>query len=346
MPKSKIGAVWEDREVLFDLPFEYLRLRPGEKIFDRIEPIEDSKGNSGIKGRMVVTNLRIIWHSLASPRINLSIGLNCILSTSTKVVSSGLRGSTQALYALASYKSNRYEFIFTNLSPSCVRHYTTVVGAHKAYAASRMYRDLKLRGTIIHNKQLKMLPLEKVCLQEHSIWNLSSDSGNLGTLLVTNVRVVWYADINEAFNVSMPYITIESINIRDSKFGEALVFVVRPSSGSYVLGFRADPRDRLRPLLSELQALHQAYTEKPIFGVEMTWSNEQSKPAVDDIAELEEIGEPRGEMGPNLYLASQLSQNNEETEVQPVYSPYLGLAIEPLKEGFTLKSLFEVQTSS
>ncbi|KAJ8709393.1 hypothetical protein PYW07_009219 [Mythimna separata] len=346
MSKTKTGAVWEDREVLFDLPYAYLRLRPGEKIFDRIEPIEDTKGNSGTKGRMVVTNLRIIWHSLASPRINLSIGLNCILSTNTKVVNSGLRGTTQALNVLAAYKANKYEFIFTNLSPNCVRHYTSVAGVHKAYTSSRMYRDLKLRAAIIHNKQLRMLPLEKICLNEHSIWNLSSDSGNLGTLVVTNVRIVWYADINEVFNVSMPYITIESIIIKDSKFGEALVFMVRRTSGGYVLGFRADPRERLRPLLTELQALHQAYTEKPIFGIELTWNNENTRPAADDIEELEEIGEPRGEMGPNLYLASQLAQNKGESESPPVYSPYLGLAIEPLKEGFTLKSLFEVQTTT
>lgn len=71
-----------------------------------------------------------------------------------------------------------------------------------------------------------------------------------------------------------------------------------------------------------------------------------TKPVKDDIDELEEIGEPRGEMGPNLYLASQLAQNKKEIEHQPVYSSYLGLAIEPLKEGFTLKSLFEVQSTS
>lgn len=59
---------------------------------------------------------------------------------------------------------------------------------------------------------------------------------------------------------------------------------------------------------------------------------------------MEEIGEPRGEMGPSLYLHSQLSQNITEV-VEPVYSPYLGLAVEPLRDGFTLKSLFEVQTS-
>ncbi|KAJ0172065.1 hypothetical protein K1T71_012038 [Dendrolimus kikuchii] len=346
MSKAKHGEVWEDREVLFDLPFAYLRLRPGEKIFDRIEPIEDTKGNSGTKGRMVVTNLRIIWHSIHSPRINLSIGLNTVLSTSTKVVNSGLRGTTQALYVLASYKTNRYEFIFTNLSPNCVRHYTSVVGVHKAYVGSRMYRDLKLRGALIHNKHLRLLPLEKICLNENSIWNLSSDSGNLGTMMITNVRVVWYADVNEAFNVSMPYITIDNITVRESKFGKALVFVIRQSSGGYVLGFKADPAERLPPLLTELKALHQAYTDKPIFGLEINWEQETSDPKIDDIEELEEIGEPRGEMGPNLYLASQLAQNKEPEEKLPVYSSYLGLAIEPLKEGFTLKSLFEVQTSS
>ncbi|XP_026332343.1 Bardet-Biedl syndrome 5 protein homolog [Hyposmocoma kahamanoa] len=345
MPKAKTGAVWEDREVLFDLPFSYLRLRPSEKIFDRIEPIEDTKGNSGTKGRMVITNLRIIWHSLSSPRINLSIGLNCVVSTSTKVVNSGLRGTTQALYVLAAYKINRYEFIFTNLAPNCVRHYMSVVGVHKAYAGSRMYRDLKLRGAIINNKQLQMLPLEKISLHEQSIWNLSSESGHLGTMIVTNIRIVWYADINHGFNISMPYITIESISMRDSKFGEALVLVVRPTSGGYVLGFRADPQERLKHLHNELTALHQAYNEKPIFGVEMNWDNEFAKPATDDIDELEEIGEPRGEMGPNLYLASQMAQTNADAEVQPVYNNYIGLAVEPLK-GFTLKNLFEVQTTS
>ncbi|XP_068619832.1 Bardet-Biedl syndrome 5 protein homolog [Battus philenor] len=345
MPKKENTIVWQDREVLFDLPFSYLKLRSGEKIFDRIEPIEDTKGNSGVKGRMVVTNLRIIWHSLSSPRINLSIGLNCILSASTRTVNSGLRGTTQALHLLAAYNSNKYEFIFTNLSPNCVRHYTSVVGVHKAYTGSRTYRDLKLRSAIIQNKQLRMLPLETICIHEHGVWNLSSESGNLGRMLATNVRVVWYADINEGFNISMPYITIESITVRKSKFGETLVMVVHAWAGGYVLGFRTEP-SRLQPLLAELQTLHQAYTEKPIFGVEMDWGNEAPKQTNDEIEDFEEIGEPRGEMGPSLYLASQLARNEEEAFIQPVYSSYLGLAIEPLKEGFTLKSLFEVQTTS
>ena len=34
--------------------------------------------------------------------------------------------------------------------------------------------------------------------------------GNLGTFYITNVRVVWHANLNEQFNVSIPYLQIVS----------------------------------------------------------------------------------------------------------------------------------------
>lgn len=48
-----------------------MKLRPSERIIDRLDSIEDTKGNGGDKGRLIVTNLRILWHSLTSPRISL-----------------------------------------------------------------------------------------------------------------------------------------------------------------------------------------------------------------------------------------------------------------------------------
>lgn len=48
-----------------------MRFILGEKCVDRLENIEDRKGNSGDKGRLIVTTLRILWHSMTSPRINL-----------------------------------------------------------------------------------------------------------------------------------------------------------------------------------------------------------------------------------------------------------------------------------
>ena len=48
-----------------------MRLRPGEQIIDKLENIEDTKGNAGDRGRLIITNLRMLWHSITSPRINL-----------------------------------------------------------------------------------------------------------------------------------------------------------------------------------------------------------------------------------------------------------------------------------
>jgi Protein of unknown function (DUF1448). len=48
-----------------------MKMRPGEKILDKLDAVEDTKGNGGDKGRLVITNLRVIWHSLTMPRVNL-----------------------------------------------------------------------------------------------------------------------------------------------------------------------------------------------------------------------------------------------------------------------------------
>ncbi len=39
--------------------------------------------------------------------------------------------------------------------------------------------------------------------------------GNLGTFFVTNVRLVWHANINETFNVSIPYLQMVGVNLID-----------------------------------------------------------------------------------------------------------------------------------
>ena len=69
--------------------------------------------------------------------------------------------------------------------------FTTAQAVFRAYETTRMYRDLKLRGALLQNKQLVLLPLEKVYEKVNGVWNLSSDQGNLGTFFITNVRVVW-----------------------------------------------------------------------------------------------------------------------------------------------------------
>ena len=64
--------------------------------------------------------------------------------------------------------------------------------------------------------------------------------------------------------------------MRDSKFGKALVIDSSEMSGGYVLGFRIDPEDKLHEVKKEIQSMHQIYSNRPIFGVSYSKSEEVS----------------------------------------------------------------------
>ena len=113
-------------------------------------------------------------------------------------------------------------------------------------------------------------------------------------------------------------------------------------SGSYILGFRVDPEEKLRNLFKELTSLHSIYKGNPIFGVEYKWCSNKvdehsDKKLVEDVVEVEE---PRGEL--SNTLAAYLADEGHAKDRPPVYSPDLGLAIESVKDGFTLQKLWEV----
>lgn len=84
-----------------------------------------------------------------------------------------------------------------------------------SYQATYLYRELKLRSSVVASGQIKLVPKEQVFNSVKGIWNLSSDQGNLGTFIVTNVRLVWYADINETFNISLPYMQMANVGSAD-----------------------------------------------------------------------------------------------------------------------------------
>lgn len=333
--------LWEDRDVRFDVNPSQMKMRPGEKMIDRLDAIEDTKGNNGDRGRIIVTNLRIIWHSLNMPRVNLSIGFNCVINISTKTAQSKLRGTTEALYVLTKCNTTRFEFIFTNLIPGSPRLFTTVIAVHRAYDTSKLYRDLKLRGALVHNKQLRLLPQEQIYDNVNGVWNLSSDQGNLGTFFITNVRLVWHANINESFNVSIPYLQMRSVKIRDSKFGLALVVESSQQSGGFVLGFRIDPAEKLQQVVKEIQSLHRVYSSCPLFGVEFETeeklddSQHLSVERVQDDVEIENEGSSDA-------FAAYFADGSKDKDRDPVYSEELGLAIEKLRDGFTLHGLWDV----
>lgn len=279
------------------------------------------------------------------PRVNLSVGFSCVVNVSTRSANSKLRGQTEALYILTRCNNTRFEFIFTNLVSGSPRLFTTVISVFRAYESSKLYRDLKLRGALILNKQLRLLPLEQVYDKINGVWNLSSDQGNLGTFYITNVRLVWHANMNDTFNVSIPYLQMKSVKIRDSKFGLALVLETSQQSGGYVLGFRIDPAEKLQEAAKEVQSLQKVYSASPIFGVE--FETEEKPQTVDEVTvdpvqdDIEIVNEGEGTDAFAAYFAD----GDKSSDREPVYSDQLGLAVEKLKEGFTLQGLWEVVPS-
>ena len=171
---------------------------------------------------------------------------------------------------MTKYNKSRFEFVFTNLVRQSPRLFTTVQAVYRAYDTSRLFRDLKLRGAIIKDKNLIMLPNEQMYNKVHGVWNLSSDQGNLGTFFISNVRLVWHANLAENFNVSIPYLQMKAVRVRDSKFGPALVVETQQRCGGYILGFRIDPAEQLQSVFQEIQSLHTIFAKEPVFGVDFT----------------------------------------------------------------------------
>lgn len=326
---EKDAPVWQDRSLRFDAPATDLQLRDGEFLIDSLNSIEDTKGNNGERGAMTVTNLRLLWVSHRNPKTNLSVGYKLIQSVAIRMARSRLRGNTQALFITAKLEKRRFEFIFTSLVKNSPRLFTTTQAVLKAYESSSFYREIKLRRSIIQDGALVMLPQERVFNSQSGVWNLSSDQGGLGTMIVTNVRVVWHAVLAQNFNVSLPYMQIRKIKLQHSKFGDVLVIETLARAGGYKLGFRVDPDyETLVRVFDEINSLHQIYSKRPIFGVNFAVEAAGSadgppRPVrVQDDIEIVPV-----EGGAATAHASYLA-DTQEADRTVMLDPTLGLAIE------------------
>lgn len=54
--------------------------------------MEDTKGNNGEAGELLVTNLRVVWSRRGLKRTNISIGLDCITHIAVKPAASRIKG--------------------------------------------------------------------------------------------------------------------------------------------------------------------------------------------------------------------------------------------------------------
>lgn len=360
-------AVWQDKEIKFDVAPKVLQLRSGELLIDELQNVEDTKGNNGDGGMLCVTNLRLIWRSKRTKKANLSIGWGSVTSMNVKSSQSRVRGVQDSLYVMTKFNGSRFEFIFTNLernkaagnasmsnnSPN--KSFLTTQHVQKAYDKSKLFRDLKLRGSLIQNDELKLLKGEEVYNKISGVANLSNQRGNDGVFHLTNVRLVWHAENAENFNVSIPYMQVQSVAVRDSKFGKALVVTTSKRSGGYVLGFKVEDQKKLNDVHKEVEALHRVFTKNPMFGVDVSevrgsngelnkqglLDNDSGQYDIDDDVEIVDSNDTGVDML-RKYYAEQGDENVDIANLEPVFDPTLGLAIEPLPEGTTTQALWNV----
>jgi len=88
---------------------------------------------------------------------------------------------------LTKFHTSKFEFIFTNFVRDSPRLFTTIQTVFRAYDTSRMYRDLKLRGALISDKELKLLPEEQIYSQvrKQSLPFISNNSLHLDVFTQT-----------------------------------------------------------------------------------------------------------------------------------------------------------------
>lgn len=277
---------------------------------------------------------------MCASSVAIAIGLNGILTMNVQTVVLKLPGTTQSLQLICVANNVRYEFIFTNLGTSH-QTFSPVFDILRSYQSTTLYRDMRLRSAIISRGRLNLLPNEELINEVPGVWNLSSDQGNLGTLLTTNVRVVWFADQNDSFNMSLPYLQLHAIDIRNSKYGHALVLTCKERGGGYILGFRLD-QERLSGIYKEITSLHAVYTTNPVFGVnyERKKRKEDHQEPEAEIEELDANQLKHINHHFSAYIVHRADPNKEKPI--PVYSSEIGFAVEKPRDGLKLKDLFQV----
>eukprot|EP00055_Hartaetosiga_balthica_P002922 m.5774 g.5774 ORF g.5774 m.5774 type:complete len:269 (-) comp2474_c0_seq1:275-1081(-) len=257
-------------------------------------------------------------------------------------------GDTKALVLTCKSKKSSYSFIFTYLVSSSPRLFNSVQMILRAYDSTRQYRDLRVRSpNLITNDALTILPHEEVYDQLDGVWNLSGDKGELGVFISTNVRNVWYSSIDPKFNVSIPFYVTSTITIKKSKFGQALVVKTTATANSLSIGFRIDPKEKLEKTHRRINRLFRLFHSAPIYGVDFDRSFEDEEemntihavPFQDDDIE---ITHDQQQDILAAYVEGKLRGDDNGSDAIPVYNEELGLAVEPLQEGFTLSDLLEI----
>lgn len=148
--------------------------------------------------------------------------------------------------------------------------------------------------------------------------------------------------------MSLPWVQVKCLKVRESKYGMALVLETSELSGGYVLGFKVD---KLEEVYTEVSNLFKTYSVNPVFGVEVTFDDVEQNidavtvPRLEDNLEIIDTG--YSSMTTAVSSKANYSMGGggigaRDQQPEIVLSDEIGLAIERLPPGVTLESLWKI----
>lgn len=167
----------------------------------------------------------------------------------------------------------------------------------------------------------------------------------MGAFYLTNVRVIWFAQLAENFNVSLPWVQVKCVKVRDSKYGKALVLETSEFSGGYILGFRVE---NLEEVYTEISNLFKTYSQNPLFGVEVTFEDVETNtdqtvvPKIEDNLEIIDNGYSSALALPSSKANYAVGGGQSSQKNDIIFCEELGLAIERPPAGVSVEQLWKI----
>ncbi|TNJ27656.1 Basal body protein, BBS5 [Giardia muris] len=228
-----------DRALFVDAPPEAFSLTAGEVVAARYPDVRDLQASVTLplslqKGDLVITSLRISWAASNGGALhNFLVGLSTITrlsvgkarAESEEMDQSSVRRKTLILHA--TYGGAQYRFDLQPATPGDHQLFDTIQMIYRAHDASHLHRRFRVRFSLLRGGSVVLFSNELVKMTRPDVVLTSMLSGKpaLGTLLLTTHRLLWYADGNPAFNLSLPYIHIEGLTLCPIPEETLLVFI-------------------------------------------------------------------------------------------------------------------------
>jgi hypothetical protein len=100
--------------------------------------------------------------------------------------------------------------------------YTVLSKLKDVYNKTRMYRDFKSGCCSVLRGAVQLLKGEKIVREEKNVVNMKEKEGWDGTMVITNLRVVWFKNGMEKNNASIPFFCLDTVGEAEM-FGERLL---------------------------------------------------------------------------------------------------------------------------